>query len=161
MIRVELPALSLIMKAWVVGLTLQEAKIILHLVLCGYIEMASSFCARHLGLNFFPSFSPIFRVLRRTAIDTVFFSAGHSCVPSGGWSRNEKSCWGQPRSATWSHHIFLNACYRLGLGRLGHSRTLLFFHLRRTDKIHACLIFLRPATLMLTSSSRFKTVRHT
>ena len=58
MIRVEILALNLIMKAWVVRSTLQEDEPILHLVLCGDIDVAISFRACHLGLNFFPSFFP-------------------------------------------------------------------------------------------------------
>ena len=57
--------------------------------------------------------------------------------------------------------LFLNACYRLALGRIGHSSAHIFFHLRRADKIHARLILLRPAYVVLTSSGRFETVRHT
>ena len=60
MIRVELITLNLIMEAWVVHFTLQEAKTTLHcigVVLCGDIDVDSDFCAFHLRLNFSPSFS--------------------------------------------------------------------------------------------------------
>ena len=53
MIRVELLAIDLIMEAWFVRFTLQEAETILHLTLCVNIDVASSFRTRHLGLNFF------------------------------------------------------------------------------------------------------------
>ena len=57
MIRVELLALDLIMEAWFVRFTLQEAETILHLTLCGNIDVSISFRTRHLGLNFFLIFS--------------------------------------------------------------------------------------------------------
>ena len=81
-------------------------------------------------------------------------------MPSGGWSRNENSCCGQPILVAWSYNPFLNACYRLALGRLGHYRTLLFFQLHRSDKIHTRLILLLPAAVVPTISGRFESVRH-
>ena len=57
--------------------------------------------------------------------------------------------------------LFLNVGYRLALGRIVHSRTLILFHLRCTDKIHSCLNLLRTAAVVLTISGRFETVLHT
>ena len=61
MIRIELIALNLIMEAWVVRFALQEAEPILHrigIVLCGDIDVASAFCACHLGFNFYQASTP-------------------------------------------------------------------------------------------------------
>ena len=149
------------MEAWVVRFTLQEAEPILHLVLCGDIDVASTFRACHLGLNFFPSFSSFSGfcgvqqlTLCFTQLVTISFP-----VVVGAAMKTVALAILVRRHGTII--IFLNAYYRLVLGRLGHSRNLLFFHFLRADKIHARLILLRPTDVVRTSSGWFETVRHT
>ena len=123
--------------------------------------MASSFCARHLGLNFFPSFSSFSGFCGVQRLVLCFTHMVTISFPVVVGSTMKKIAVDSLVRRHGPIIIFLNACYRVALGRLGHSRTLLFFHLCQVDKSHACLIILFPSTIVMTRSGRFETIRHT
>ena len=151
------------MEAWFVRLALKESEPILYcigVVLCGGIDVASAFCAFRLGLNLLPSISSFAwfcGVQRLTLCLTqlvsikcpVMFGAAMKAVAVASFVGRHGTI-----------VLFMNAFYRLALGRLGHSRSSLFFHLRRAEKIHALLIFLGPAAVVLASSGWFENVCH-